>query len=312
MKIVIKSLIVVSLLGLVFGGSVYDACYTHQLGRFNIVNAVISKEKKRHKRIHVSLNMRARLRYIAHAGGNSIAPPNTIPSFLNVAKDKHVWAIETDVHNTSDGRLILFHDDLAGPGSSMPRNNRYYGRNFSRVPYAALKNVRVQDGRQYQTKYTSWQLHIPTLMEYLKICKTYHKVAFVELKQFSSFHYIDQTIDEIKQSGMLKQTIITSKYLDELAYVHTIKEAKKIPLVAIYFHPLTAMNYRYIRNHHIAGVNMHVDGFHAYDVKTLHKMGVAYDCFVAYWKEHQRIKNYVHQGVDGLTVDSMALYYYLR
>ena len=312
MKIVIKSLIVVSILGLFFGGSLLDANHAGEFGYLSAVHTVISKEKRRHKPIHVSLNMRTHLRYIAHAGGNKTAPKNTIPSFLNVAKDKHVWAIETDVHNTSDGHLILFHDDVAGPGSNMPRNDRYYGRNFSRVPYAALKNVSVEDGRHYKQRYTNQELRIPTLMEYLKICKTYHKVAFVELKQFSSFRYIDQTISEIKQAGMLKQTIITSKYLDELAYVHTIKEAQKIPLVAVYFHPLTSMNYRYIRMHHIAGVNMHIGGLSAYDLKMLHKMGVAYGCFVAYYNKRDLIKHYVDLGIDNLTFDTMALYYYLR
>lgn len=286
MKLLLKSVVVVFLSGLFFGGQLYSVHDPHhQLGNFSVVTDLSSKEKKRHKPIKVSLNMRAHLRYIAHAGGNKTAPLNTVPSFLNVAKDKHVWAIETDVHNTSDGHLILFHDDVAGPGTTMSRQNRYYGRNFSQVPYSALKNIGIRDGRHYAKKYTDRELHIPTLMEYLKICKKYHKVAFVELKQVSSNRYIRQTISEIKRAGMLKQTIITSKYLDELAYVHTIKEAQKIPLVAIYFHPLTSMNYRYIRNHHIAGVNMHVDGFNAYDVKTLHKMGVAYGCFVAYWQK---------------------------
>jgi len=47
---------------------------------------------------------------IAHRGARSLAPENTMPAFVK-AWQTGAHGIETDVSVTSDGQLILFHDD---------------------------------------------------------------------------------------------------------------------------------------------------------------------------------------------------------
>jgi len=47
---------------------------------------------------------------IAHRGARSLAPENTMPAFVK-AWQTRAHGVETDVSVTSDGKLILFHDD---------------------------------------------------------------------------------------------------------------------------------------------------------------------------------------------------------
>lgn len=51
------------------------------------------------------------LEIIAHRGGSFEAPENTILAFENAVK-LGVQAIETDIHTTKDGVLVLFHDHI--------------------------------------------------------------------------------------------------------------------------------------------------------------------------------------------------------
>jgi glycerophosphoryl diester phosphodiesterase len=70
------------------------------------------------------LQTRALRRYpllIAHRGANRLAPENSLPAFA-IAQSQGADVLETDLHVTSDGEIVLFHDhtlermsDGAGP-----------------------------------------------------------------------------------------------------------------------------------------------------------------------------------------------------
>ncbi len=49
-------------------------------------------------------------RILAHRGDSQFFPENTMPAFLS-ARDLKVDVIETDVHLTKDGELVIWHDD---------------------------------------------------------------------------------------------------------------------------------------------------------------------------------------------------------
>lgn len=48
---------------------------------------------------------------LAHRGDSARYPENTLPAFIS-AQQLGVDVIETDVHLSSDGRVVIFHDDL--------------------------------------------------------------------------------------------------------------------------------------------------------------------------------------------------------
>ena len=91
--------------------------------------------------------------YIAHRGLHSVyedTPENSIPAFKKAIE--HGLAIETDIHITADGEIVIFHDDTL---------NRMCGVDgvIEEKTLAELKALRLGD-----TEHT-----IPTFEEFLKL-----------------------------------------------------------------------------------------------------------------------------------------------
>ncbi|MDW3213062.1 MAG: glycerophosphodiester phosphodiesterase [Ilumatobacteraceae bacterium] len=75
----------------------------------------------------------------AHRGGASDNPENTMPAFQH-AVDLGYTYLETDVHATSDGVLVAFHDD------SLDRTTDRTGK-INELPWSEVRRARV-DGRE--------------------------------------------------------------------------------------------------------------------------------------------------------------------
>ncbi|HEX4867335.1 MAG TPA: glycerophosphodiester phosphodiesterase [Acidimicrobiales bacterium] len=75
----------------------------------------------------------------AHRGGASEAPENTMPAFEQAVRLGYRY-LETDVHVTSDGELLAFHDDR------LDRVTDASGA-ISELPWARVREARV-DGRE--------------------------------------------------------------------------------------------------------------------------------------------------------------------
>src|SRR5438067_921841 len=75
----------------------------------------------------------------AHRGGASEAPENTMPAFEHAVRLGYRY-IETDVHVTSDGELLTFHDDV------LDRATDGRGR-IDQLPWSTVQRARV-DGQE--------------------------------------------------------------------------------------------------------------------------------------------------------------------
>ena len=56
---------------------------------------------------------RKQAKMVAHRGLSGIELENTCAAFV-AAGNRDYWGIETDVHQTADGKYIIFHDDNTG------------------------------------------------------------------------------------------------------------------------------------------------------------------------------------------------------
>ena len=83
---------------------------------------------------------------IAHRGYTKDFPGNTVEAF-NAAIKLGVQGIECDVHETSDSKFIIYHDDDIG------------GRPISEIPLKEIQKIRLKE-----------QYKIPTLEETMVLC----------------------------------------------------------------------------------------------------------------------------------------------
>jgi len=83
---------------------------------------------------------------IAHRGYTKDFPGNTVEAF-NAAIKLGVQGIECDVHETSDSKFIIYHDDDIG------------GRPISEIPLKEIQKIRLQE-----------LYKIPTLEETMALC----------------------------------------------------------------------------------------------------------------------------------------------
>lgn len=113
---------------------------------------------------------------IAHRGVCGLELENTHAAFV-AAGNRSYYGIEADVHKTADGKFVIMHDDntLRMTGDDIQ---------IGKVSYETLRRLqlRQKDGRLGRT-----DLRIPSMEEYLEICKYYGKKAILELKdEFSA------------------------------------------------------------------------------------------------------------------------------
>lgn len=147
------------------------------------------------------------VKLIAHRGVSGIERENTNAAFV-AAGNRSYFGIETDVHKTADGQYVIIHDDVTG---------RVANENISveQNDLATLRSLKLSDlDGEFRD-----DLILPTLDEYVKICKRYEKVCVLELKNAFSKEEVYEIIDIIVKRDYLENVIFISFNLDNLLYV---------------------------------------------------------------------------------------------
>ena len=102
---------------------------------------------------------------VAHRGVSGLEMENTHAAFVAAGNRTH-FGIETDVHRTLDGHFVCIHDDTTGRVAI--DNLKIEESTFDTLRALLLCD---KDGAKGRT-----DLRIPTLAEYVRICKKYGKV----------------------------------------------------------------------------------------------------------------------------------------
>ena len=104
------------------------------------------------------------VKMIAHRGLSGLEKENTCPAFV-AAGVKSYYGIETDVHVTKDGKIIVIHDDNLKrvAGKKMVVEESYFDE---------LRAVRMLDTDGVTPRA---DLFLPSLEEYVAICRKYKK-----------------------------------------------------------------------------------------------------------------------------------------
>ena len=145
--------------------------------------------------IHVKL---PGVRMVAHRGVSGLERENTCAAFV-AAGNRSYFGVETDIHRTVDGQYIVFHDDnlvrLLGDE-----------RVVEEMRFDELRALRLTD----LDGNARGDLLLPTLAEYVNICKKYDKDCVLEIKNHFEPEDIDNVIAIIRGIGWLERTIFIS------------------------------------------------------------------------------------------------------
>ena len=147
----------------------------------------------------IKFDNKENIKMIAHRGISGIECENTCPAFV-AAGLKSYYGIETDVQVTLDGKFIIVHDSdlkrIAGLDIEVMTSN-----------FDDLRAIRFSsiDGTVPRTG-----LYLPSLEEYLSICKKYGKEAYLEICAISLYDHVIGIASTVEQMGMMDSTTFIS------------------------------------------------------------------------------------------------------
>jgi glycerophosphoryl diester phosphodiesterase len=150
---------------------------------------------------------------IAHRGASGHRPENTLPAFA-LAVEQRADMIETDLHRTRDGAIVVTHDEeLAGLG----------GR--GEIADATLADVRGLDAGGGE--------RVPTLDELLDGFAA--RIPFnLELKRATRGEYDGleaEVLDAVAKRGVLERTLFSSFYDPVLARLRRLAPEARLGLL---------------------------------------------------------------------------------
>lgn len=152
------------------------------------------------------------IKLTAHRGFSGIAPENTIAAFEKAA-EYNFFAAECDVHLTKDGVWVIYHDD-----NIFRLTNGY--KNIADATYDELQEYVIDNGvnvEQYPNQ------KIPTLEEFLVVCKDMNIVPEIEIKNGSKDKLLE-ILNLLDKYNLRKQAIIISFNIEA---IKTIRELDK-------------------------------------------------------------------------------------
>ncbi len=136
---------------------------------------------------------------VAHRGVSGIEKENTNAAFV-AAGNRSYFGIETDVHRTLDGKFVCIHDDHT-------KRVAIDDLHVEESTFDTLRNLQLCDRNNEKGR---TDLRIPTLAEYVQICKKYEKVGVLELKNTFCKEDVIKIIDIIKGEEYLDGIIFIS------------------------------------------------------------------------------------------------------
>ena len=154
---------------------------------------------------------------VAHHGVSWLEMENTIAAFV-AAGNRSYYGIETDVHVTKDEQIVIFHDDTTLRVTGIDKV----------VEECTLEELQAIPLYDMVPGTSRTDLRMPTLSEYINICKKYEKVAVLELKNTMEVRHIQKIIDIINECGYLSGVIFISFSWDNCANLRKLLPEQKI------------------------------------------------------------------------------------
>ncbi|MET9760340.1 glycerophosphodiester phosphodiesterase family protein [Streptomyces sp. NPDC006372] len=171
---------------------------------------------------------------IAHRGGSAYAPENTLAAVDKAAELGIGW-VENDVQRTSDGELVVVHDDNLR--RTTDAEEVFPGRAPWKVKdFTAAEIARLDAGSWFSPAYAG--ARVPTLKQFVHRVERHHQKLLLEIKNPELYQGIEQqTLKVLSNEGWLDRShladrlIVQSFSAGSVRAVHELKPGVKTGLL---------------------------------------------------------------------------------
>ncbi|MGZ3863343.1 MAG: glycerophosphodiester phosphodiesterase [Bacteroidia bacterium] len=233
---------------------------------------------------------------IAHRGASNSEPENSLSAFEKAIACKADY-IETDVHQTADGEVVIMHDLSVNRTCTIEKNLRdKHGKKI------LIKDLSKEEFLSLKIKNT--QESPPTLDEAIKLINGRCKLL-IELKKGNDYYpAIEQHILQIIKDNNAAEWVNVIHSFDKNALLEINRQntGMKLQKLIVFKLPLTSFNFSKKLNkdkfENWQGVNTYYFFTHKKLVRKLHKQGKT----VFAWTVNKRrvAKRMISIGVDGV------------
>lgn len=159
-------------------------------------------------------------RMVSHAGLAGLEAINSIAGYV-AAGNRSYYGIETDIRRTLDGRFVAFHDKTLEARAGLEAT-------VEASTFEELSSLVLTDRSGTRSRRDTV---IPTLEDYINICKWYEKHAVLELSGPYEREWIREIIAAVERLGYLENTTFISFYYDNLRYVREFLPEQSVQFI---------------------------------------------------------------------------------
>ena len=224
----------------------------------------------------------------AHRGFSGIYPENSPLAFRMAAEKTNADGIESDVHLSKDGQLVIFHD------ASVERTSN--GTGFIRdLTYAQLLELDI--GAWKSPEFAGQ--HIWTLGQLLDFCREARMLLNLELKNYEVFYdgLEQRVIEEICARGMQEQVFVSS--FNHISMQRFKDLCPEIETGLLYDKPLLDMEHYLLPSN---ADNMHprymLLQYQPELMDLFHSRGMKVNTWTV--NDEADMRDMIHRGVDGI------------
>ncbi len=221
---------------------------------------------------------------IAHRGLSGIERENTAAAFV-AAGNRNYYGIETDLHVTKDGNYIIIHNDTTAAVTGVDLS-------VKETDFDTLRSLAVLDKDGELRK----DLCLPSLEEYLKICKKYEKKAVLELKGRIPKAHLEKIVQKCEAWHSLEDMIFISFWYDNLADLRAM-----CPNVKLEFLTESEVNEDLLAK--LQAHHLDLDIAHRHltkeNIAWLHENGITVNCYTV--DSAKRAEALAAWGIDEIT-----------
>ena len=223
---------------------------------------------------------------VAHRGVSGLEQENTALAFV-AAGNRSYFGIETDIHVTSDGVYVAIHDSKTGRVAK--EDYVIAETDFATLRALPLCDLDGDDSRV--------DIRIPTLAEYIRICKKYEKVCVLELKNPMPDEDVRNIVACIEEEDYLSSVIFISFSFEALVSVRKYAPEQTVQFL---FNKFTDEIMEKVKEHRF-DVDVAYRALTEERVRELHEAGIKINCWtVNTVEEGERLAAW---GVDYITTN---------